>query len=115
MTRDVNVYVADILECIRKVEQYTEGISCDEFLENTRDQDAVFRRLEVIGEAVKGIPQDIREKYPDIPWIQVAGLRDVLIHGYFGVKIERIWKIIEEDLPNLKRQMIRIQHDLTQQ
>lgn len=112
MTRYAKVYVADILECICKIEQYTEGASRDDFMENTHDQDAVFRRLEVIGEAAKGIPQDIRDNYPDIPWRQVAGLRDVLIHGYFGVKTERIWKIVEEDLPELKRQMIRVQQDL---
>ncbi len=112
MTRDAEVYVADILECICKIEQYTEGINRDDFMEDTHNQDAVFRRLEVIGEAVKGIPQEVRDKYPDIQWKEIAGLRDILIHGYFGVKTDRIWKVIEKDLPELKQQMLRVYQDL---
>ena len=112
MSRDVLVYIVDILECIEKIEQYTAGIDRVEFLENVQVQDAVYRRLEVIGEAVKGIPQDVRARYPEIPWSQIAGLRDVLIHGYFGVKVDRIWKVIEDDVPVLKLAISRMKQDL---
>ena len=114
MTRDVRVYVADILECIRRIEEYTKGIGRDDFMENVQAQDAVLRRLEVIGEAVKGIPPEVRSKYPEIAWREIAGLRDVLIHGYFGVKLERIWKVVEQDLPELKTRMNLVQQDLNQ-
>ena len=114
MRRDALVYVADVLECIGKIEEYTSGTGWDDFSKNTQTQDAVFRRLEVIGEAVKGIGQEIRAKHPDVPWKEIAGMRDVLIHGYFGVKPERIWKVIEEDLPQLKKNMTLIYRDLSE-
>jgi uncharacterized protein with HEPN domain len=114
MTRDVQVYVADILESIRKIEEYTKGLSRDDFMANTQAQDAVLRRLEIIGEAVKGIGEDVRSKYPAVPWKEIAGMRDVLIHAYFGVKLERVWKVIEEDLLELNRKLTLIYEDLTQ-
>ncbi len=114
MTRDVRVYVADILESIGKIEQYTKGIDRDDFMANTQVQNAVLRRLEIIGEAVKGIGEEVRSKYPAIPWKEIAGLRDVLIHGYFGVKLERVWKVIEQDLPQLKMRLTPLYNDPTQ-
>lgn len=114
MSRDVRLYVADILESIGKIEQYTNGISRDDFMANSQVQDAVLRRLEIIGEGVKGIGEEVRSKYPAIPWKEIAGLRDVLIHGYFGVKLERVWKVIEEDLPELKRNLALVYQELTQ-
>lgn len=114
MKRDVRVHVADILECISKIEEYTKGISREDFMEDTYAQDAVFRRLEVIGEAAKGVGEEVRARYPEIPWKDIAGLRDVLIHGYFGVKVERIWKVIEEDVPKLKNSMNLVYQDLMQ-
>jgi len=111
MSRDVRVYLADILESISKIEQYTEKISRNEFTANAQVQDAVYRRLEVIGEAVKGIPEEVRRKYPKIAWKEIAGLRDVLIHGYFGVRPERIWKLVEHDLPDLKTQIALVSQD----
>jgi len=113
MTRDVRVYVADIVESIRKIQQYTKDLSRHDFMANTQIQDAVLRRLEIIGEAVKGIGEDVRSKYPVVPWKEIAGMRDVLIHGYFGVKLERVWKVIEEDLPELKSHLTLIYQDLT--
>lgn len=113
MTRNVQVYVADILESIQKIEQYTKGISRDDFMANTQAQDAVLRRLEIIGEAVKGIGDEVRSKYPAIPWKEIAGLRDVLIHGYFEVKLPRVWKVIEQDLPELKKKLTLVDQDLT--
>jgi len=79
---------------IEKIEEYTTDVNEEEFYKNTFVQDAVLRRLEIIGEAVKNIPDDFRAKYPDIPWRQIAGMRDVLIHAYFGVNLRRVWKVI---------------------
>jgi len=87
--KDVRVYIDDVLECIDKVGGYTEGVSEEEFYENTQIQDAVIRRLEIVGEAIKNIPVDFREQYPDIPWRKIAGMWDVLIHGYADVNLLR--------------------------
>jgi len=112
MTRDARVYIADVLESIAKIEQYAQRVSREQFLADTLVQDAVFRRLEVIGEAVKGIDDELRARHPEVPWKEIAGLRDVLIHGYFGVIPERVWKVVEEDLPVLKRQILDINREL---
>lgn len=77
-------------------------------MELEEKQGAVIRKIEIIGEAVKNVSDAIKEKYPEIPWIKIAGTRDKLIHGYFGVNIERIWFIVEKDLPELKRQIQKI-------
>ncbi len=102
MKKDVRVYIDDVLECIDKVEEYIEGVGEEEFYENTQIQDAVIRRLEIVGEAIKNIPVDFREQYPDIPWRKIAGMRDVLIHGYAGVNLLRVWRVVIDDLPDLK-------------
>ena len=93
MTRDMRLYIEDILDSIAKIEQYTKDINENEFLTDTQIQDSVLRRLEIIGEAVKSIPNTLRDKYPQIPWKRIAGLRDVLIHEYFGVNLRRAWKL----------------------
>ncbi len=104
----MKVFLEDILESIEKIEEYTANIDEEDFYENTIIQDAVLRRLEIIGEAVKNIPDDFREKYPDIPWRQIAGMRDVLIHAYFGVNLRRVWKVAVENIPDLKFKIVRI-------
>ena len=103
MKRDARVYIADILESIAKIEEYTAEIDFAHFLDNSQIQDAILRRLEIIGEAVKHIPKDLKKLHPDVPWKEIAGLRDVLIHEYFGVKPDRIWKVVSQDIPELKR------------
>ena len=108
MKRDVEVYIEDIQESISKIEEYTKAVSRDDFLSNTQVQDAVLRRLEIMGEAVKNIPDEFKNRYPEIPWKKIAGMRDVLIHAYFGVNLDRIWKIIEEDIPHLKSEMAKV-------
>jgi uncharacterized protein with HEPN domain len=112
--RDTRVFLEDILESIEKIEEYTTDINEEEFYENTFVQDAVIRRLEIIGEAVKNIPDDFRVKYPDIPWRQIAGMRDVLIHAYFGVNLRRVWKVIKEDIPELKLKILKILEDINE-
>ena len=105
MTRDVRVYLEDILESIARIEEYTTGYDEPRFMRTAQIQDAVLRRLEVIGEAVKNVPQSLRDRYPQIPWKTIAGLRDVLIHQYFGVNLLRTWKVVKEDLPGLRVQI----------
>ncbi len=108
MKREYKTYLEDILECIERIEEYVDGMNDDDFYENCQAQDAVLRRLEIIGEAVKRMPQHIKNEYPTIPWRKIAGLRDVLIHGYSSVNLKRVWKIIIENLPELKLQIIEV-------
>ena len=112
MTRDLRLYIEDILGSIAKIERYTNDINENEFLTDTQIQDSVLRRLEIIGEAVKNIPDDFRNKYPQIPWKRIAGLRDVLIHEYFGVNLRRAWKVAKEDILSLKEEMLKVAKDL---
>jgi len=112
MTRDLRLYIEDILGSIAKIERYTNDVNENEFLTDTQIQDSVLRRLEIIGEAVKNIPDDFRNKYPQIPWKRIAGLRDVLIHEYFGVNPRRAWKVAKEDILSLKQEMLKVAKDL---
>ena len=103
MRKEIKVYLEDILESIQKIKEYTAGVDFAEFDDNTQHQDAVIRRLEIIGEAVKGLPSELKAKYPDIPWKQIAGMRDILIHEYAGVSLKRVWKVVTDDLGPLKK------------
>lgn len=112
MKRDILLYIGDIIESIDKIEQYSGHITEDEFYTNSQVQDAIIRRLEIIGEAVKNVPKNVRDRYPDIPWKNIAGLRDVLTHAYFGVNVKRTWKVVVEDIPDLKDKILIIKKDL---
>ena len=107
MNRDLRLYVEDIWESIAAIDEYTCGVSRSEFEDNRQLQDAVARRLETIGEAVKHLPEDFRLRYPEVPWKQIAGLRDVLIHEYFNVRIMRVWFVVANDLQPLKQAIAR--------
>lgn len=110
--RDFKVYIQDIWDCILKIEDYTKEISERQFELNNEKQDAVIRRLEVMGEAVKKLPPDFRKKYPTVPWKKIAGMRDFVIHEYFGVSIGLIWLVVTSDIPKLKKEVRKIRKDI---
>jgi len=102
MPRDYRVYLDDIVEAIGKIEEYTRGFSLDDLRKNSMALDAVIRNLEIIGEAAKRIPEDVRRRHPEIEWKKVGGLRDILAHEYFGVDIEILWDIVRNKLGALR-------------
>lgn len=105
MPRDYKVFLEDIVEAIAKIRRYTAGLSHDAFSKDEKTLDAVVRNLEVIGEAAKKVPLKVRSKHRQVDWKKIAGLRDILIHEYFGVDIEIIWDILENKLPALETQV----------
>jgi uncharacterized protein with HEPN domain len=108
MKKEPEIFIKHILESIEEIEKYTLKLSSADFLKSTIVQDASIRRLEIIGEAVKQIPAETRSSAKDIPWKQIAGLRNVLIHEYFGVDLRLVWKVIKNDLPDLKKNMLKL-------
>lgn len=108
MQKDPNIFLTHILESIEWVEKGIEGISKNQFIQDVPIQDIVIRRLEIIGEAVKNLPAGFKTKYPNIPWKKISGLRDKLIHGYFGIDLELVWEIVKKDLPPFKEQIKKI-------
>ncbi len=108
MNKDNQVYLGHILECIDSIESYTTEITFEEFISNKMIQDAVIRNFEVMGEAAKNISIDFKEEFSNIPWKQIAGSRDKLIHHYTGVNLKTIWDSIETDLPSLRNSIEKL-------
>lgn len=98
----------DIVEALRRAQKYTEGQRYEGFLEDTKTQDAVVRTLEILGEATKRLSPSLRESRPEIPWKSMAGLRDKLIHDYFGVNLDIVWEIVRDQLPELAERVTEI-------
>ena len=103
MKRDVTLFLEDIIENIELIEKSAK--SKNKLLKDKDIRDATVRRLEVIGEAAKNIPEDFREKYPEVKWKGMTGTRDLIIHAYFNVQLDVVWDIIKKDLPILKKQV----------
>ncbi|MBU1600016.1 DUF86 domain-containing protein [bacterium] len=100
--RDYKLYLQDILDAINAIEKFVGKMEFDDFTDDDKTQSAVIRKFEIIGEATKNIPDSIKMKYPQIPWKRMAGMRDKLIHFYFGVNPRLVWQTIKHRIPELK-------------
>jgi len=105
MPRDYRAYLEDIVQAAQKIHRYISGLSLQTFSDDEKTVDAVVRNLEVIGEAVRNIPVDIRGRYPEINWQRIVGLRNILIHEYFALSMKIIWDIARNKLPILEQQI----------
>jgi len=103
--KDPKVFLLHIRDSIESIEKYVKGLSFEDFVTAAQTQDALIRRLEIIGEAAKNLPEDFKKMHSDIPWKDIAGMRDVLIHEYFGVSLKTVWSVINDDLPKFKEQI----------
>ena len=108
MKKDARIFLEHIEESIDFVLEYSKGLSFSRFEKDSKIQDAILRRIEIIGEAVKKLPVEITLKYPEVRWSQIAGMRDKLIHQYFGIDLEIVWNVVREDIPELKRKIKKI-------
>lgn len=103
--RDPDLLMEDILAAVRKIERYTSGMDEEQFRQDDKTVDAVVRNLEIIGEATRHLPEDFLARHPDVPWRQVAGMRNRLVHEYFGVDLDLIWQVIRQHLPQLQTRL----------
>jgi uncharacterized protein with HEPN domain len=99
--RDLRDYINDLVEACEDILSFTEGMSYSDFSGDKKTVNAVIRSLEVIGEATKNLPVSFRNNYPDIPWKQMAGMRDKLVHEYFGIDKQMVWQVIEKHIPGI--------------
>ena len=114
MAHDETLYLRHVLDAMDTVEEYLQGVNEEKFKNTRLIQDGVIRQIEIIGEAVRHVSKNTRKSYPEIPWQDVAGMRDKLIHGYFGVDIEKVWDTARDDLPILREQVMGILKDFGQ-
>jgi uncharacterized protein with HEPN domain len=105
MKKEDSVYLRHILDAVSRIEEYTKEIEYKNFMENHLIQDGVIRQIEIIGEATKRLSDKTRDNYPDVPWKDMTGMRDKLIHDYLGVDIDAVWDTVKEDIPILKNKL----------
>jgi uncharacterized protein with HEPN domain len=114
MSKRGNVeFLSDILEAAKRIQTYISGMDYRSFLDDLKTRDAVLRNLEIIGEAAKNINDDFREQYPEVPWKEMSGARDKLIHHYFGVNFEIVWAIINDELSGVEKNLSSILNDIS--
>jgi uncharacterized protein with HEPN domain len=106
--RDYKLYLKDILAAIESIERFVEGMDLEQFQADDKTASAVMRKFEIIGEAAKQIPDDIRQSYPQVPWKEMAGMRDKLVHFYFGIDYRLVWQTIKERFPQVKPNIQKI-------
>ncbi|MBA7627386.1 hypothetical protein ES703_34848 [subsurface metagenome] len=106
--RPINLLLNDIRQAIDRIEQYIKNLSFDAFSNDQKSVDAVVRNLEIIGEAASRLTDEFKEKYSEIEWYKVVGLRHRIVHEYFGIDLEIIWQILQKDLPELRQKITRI-------
>jgi len=102
MSRNITLYVKDILQNMQDAEEFIRDMSYEQFAGDKKTLNAVLRSIEVIGEAAKNVPDEVRDKYPDIPWKEMAGMRDKVIHFYFGVDKEVVWSVVKDRIPAIR-------------
>jgi uncharacterized protein with HEPN domain len=103
--RDPSVYLEDIVTAAERIASYVEGYTRESFGKDPKTIDAVVRNLEIIGEAAKQLPADLRRQAPDVEWTKIAGLRDILIHAYFGIDLDIVWDVVQNKVPDLARKV----------
>ena len=113
--RQVEDYLQDILEAVAAIEEFSAGIDFESFAQNREKVFAVSRAIEIIGGAVKRVPNAVREQHPALPWRDMAGMRDKLIHDYFNTDVEILWRTIQEDIPQLKIMITEVLEDVSKQ
>jgi uncharacterized protein with HEPN domain len=106
--RDPGLLIEDMLAAIRKIERYTAGMDEELFRQDEKTVDAVVRNLEILGEATRQLPEDFAARHPDVSWRQIAGLRNRIVHDYFGLDLEMIWELTRRDLPQLQALLERL-------
>jgi len=115
MRRNVTLYLMDILQNMRDAEEFILGMDYEQFKADKKTSNAVLRSIEVMGEASKHIPNEIRTRYTSVPWKEMAGMRDKLIHDYLGIDAETVWLVVKERIPSLKPVIEDILRDLEEQ
>lgn len=112
MNKDPIIFIEHIIDSIKNIEYFMKKVSKESFFENKEKQSAVIRQIEIIGEAVKNLPSEFKDNNPNIPWKDIVGMRDKLMHHYFGVDLKIVWKTVKEDIPKLKKQIQNIMKEL---
>lgn len=104
--REDSAILKDIREAIERILSYSKNLDYDDFVNDFRTQDAIIRNIEILGEAAKLLSKEVKSNYPNIPWKDIAGTRNKLIHDYFGVNIDVVWSIVKNDIPLLKNELV---------